>query len=319
MSDVLTSYLFLYAVYESELAPDSYKETAKQHPRASPVIYEKHVLLATGSIHDNNKESPISPNNKLSQSESNDKLSSPPKTITETVTEKLAPAYASVAETTHSIASKIPGLTISAPTEAPQTRNSSSPLAPLTTSARTPPSPQTFSAQLAPQPLSAPTAAAASTRSFSGLLAPEPRKQVSSSGGGDQQQVWDKGVSVKEYLLHKFEPGEDDRALSRAISEAISPRKTLGEMSVVDKVREAVSSLLRNDSILRSQSKPTVDSPSKPAFDSPSKPEVSSLSIPEVSCPSKTVRLTRSATKAPSHTPFSSNAPEGNSMIDPFQ
>lgn len=38
-------------------------------------------------------------------------------------------------------------------------------------------------------------------------------------------QVWDKGVSMKEYIIQKFEPGEDDRALSRVISKAISPRK----------------------------------------------------------------------------------------------
>ncbi|PON68827.1 low-temperature-induced protein [Trema orientale] len=289
-------------MYESELAPESYKETARQHPRAIPVISEKHALPETGSVNDNNKENPLSPNNKLTQTKSNDKPFSPTKTITETVsqkltpalgtvTEKLGPAYASVAETTHSIASKIPGLTVSSTTEASRTKNSSSPLAPiLTSSARTPP-PQTFSAQLAPQPLSA-HAAATPSQPFSGPVAPESTKHVSFSCG--DQQVWDKGVSVKEYLLHKLEPGDDDRALSRAISEAISPKKTPGDMSVVDKVREAVSSLLRNDSLDRTPSKSAVTSPSKSA----------------VASPSKSVRLTRSATKASSQIPISSNARE---------
>ncbi|KAE9585991.1 hypothetical protein Lal_00010121 [Lupinus albus] len=31
-------------MYESEVAPEGYKENARQHPRANPVISEKHVL-----------------------------------------------------------------------------------------------------------------------------------------------------------------------------------------------------------------------------------------------------------------------------------
>lgn len=40
------------------------------------------------------------------------------------------------------------------------------------------------------------------------------------------RQVWDKGVSMKEYISQKFEPSEDDRELSRVITKAISPRKS---------------------------------------------------------------------------------------------
>lgn len=55
-----------------------------------------------------------------------------------------------------------------------------------------------------------------------------------------ESQTWDKGhVSVKEYLMHKFEPGEDERALSKVITETISPRR--------DKVRVAMSSFLKNE------------------------------------------------------------------------
>lgn len=296
-------------MYESELAPESYKETARQHPRAIPVVSDKHVLPATDAVNYNNKENPLSPTNKLTQMKSNDKLYSPPKNITETsqklapalgiVTEKLGPAYAPVAETTHSTASKIPGLTVSSPTEASQTK-SSSPLAPQTISSTRTSKPQTLSVHFAPQPLSAPASTTSDQSSFSGPVFPEAIKHVNSSGGGDQQ-VWDKGVSVKEYLLHKFEPGEDERALSRAISEAISPKKSPGDMSVVDKVREAVSSLLRNDSIDRSPPKPAavVSSPSKPSRSSPS----------------KSMKLTRSATKSSSQIPISSNAREGNLII----
>ncbi|KAH7678135.1 hypothetical protein IHE45_07G130200 [Dioscorea alata] len=57
---------------------------------------------------------------------------------------------------------------------------------------------------------------------------------------------YDKGVSVKEFVLQKLEPGEDDKALSKVITESMSPRKSnqAGEKGVMEKFREAVSSLL---------------------------------------------------------------------------
>ncbi|KAJ9548301.1 hypothetical protein OSB04_020844 [Centaurea solstitialis] len=66
-------------------------------------------------------------------------------------------------------------------------------------------------------------------------------------GTEGESQTRDKGVSVKEYLMHKFEPGEDERALSLAITQTISPRR--------DKVREAMSSFLKNDEPSESTSK----------------------------------------------------------------
>ncbi|KAL6516431.1 hypothetical protein OROGR_019736 [Orobanche gracilis] len=39
-----------------------------------------------------------------------------------------------------------------------------------------------------------------------------------------------------------MEPGEDERALSQPITEAISPRRTPSNTSVVEKVKEAVTS-----------------------------------------------------------------------------
>lgn len=65
------------------------------------------------------------------------------------------------------------------------------------------------------------------------------------------KMVSDKGISVKEYLRNKLEPGEEDRALSEVITDAISSRKGSprqgGETSVVEKVREAASTLLRKE------------------------------------------------------------------------
>ncbi|MQL97819.1 hypothetical protein Taro_030515 [Colocasia esculenta] len=109
------------------------------------------------------------------------------KTLTETVTEILSPAYAAVTEATRRITSKIP-------------------------------SPQ---------------------------LSGQDREAMS-------KQMWDKGISVKEYLLQKLEPGEDEKALSEVITEAMSPKKRsadaggAAEVGMVEIVRGAVTSLLGN-------------------------------------------------------------------------
>ncbi|RWW87679.1 hypothetical protein BHE74_00003482 [Ensete ventricosum] len=101
------------------------------------------------------------------------------KTLSETVTELLTPAYAAVSEATQAIASKIQGSS--------------------------------------------------------------PRYEMVA------KQVWDKGVSVKEYLMQKLEPGEEDRVLCEVITEAVSPRYVshgCAEAGAVMKTREeAVSSL----------------------------------------------------------------------------
>ncbi|CAA6655020.1 unnamed protein product [Spirodela intermedia] len=59
---------------------------------------------------------------------------------------------------------------------------------------------------------------------------------------GDQAR--DKGISVKEYLLLKLEPQEEDKALSEVITEAMSPRKGVngGELGM-EKLKDVVTSL----------------------------------------------------------------------------
>ncbi|MFS7934545.1 hypothetical protein Hanom_Chr05g00392801 [Helianthus anomalus] len=54
-----------------------------------------------------------------------------------------------------------------------------------------------------------------------------------------ESKTIDKGVSVKEYLMHKFEPGQDERALSKVITQTISPRRY--------KMREDMNSFLKNE------------------------------------------------------------------------
>ncbi|CAL9187889.1 unnamed protein product [Musa hybrid cultivar] len=100
------------------------------------------------------------------------------KTLSETVTEILTPAYAAVSEATQAIASKFQGSS--------------------------------------------------------------PRYEMVA------KQVWDKGVSMKEYLMQKLEPGEEDRALCEVITGAVSPRNVshgCAEAGAVKTREEAVSSL----------------------------------------------------------------------------
>ncbi|THG04669.1 hypothetical protein TEA_003480 [Camellia sinensis var. sinensis] len=221
-------------LYESELAPETYKEKARQHPRADPVVSGKHILTSTTKNEvevevevaveveqekqkENENENVKEQAKEQEQEQAKEKekvkekekpISPTNKTITETMTEKLTPAYNTVADATHTIASKIAGLTVSTTNE---------------------------------------TGTVGVCPGSSGIQnlgrVSETRETV--TGGG--LQMWDKGVSVKEYLMQKLEPGEDDRALSQAITDAISPRKTRGELGVVEKVKGAMNLLLRNE------------------------------------------------------------------------
>lgn len=139
-------------MYESELAPDEYKGTARQNPRAVPVISEKHVLpnSTSQSANEQEREKPQGFNNKT------------------------------VTENTTIVTLKVEELTVSSPRKG--------------------------------------------------------------------EQKWDKGVSAKELLIKKLEPGEDERALSQVISQAISPRRSPSDMGMVGKVKEAVTSWIWNES-----------------------------------------------------------------------
>jgi len=195
-------------MYESELAPEGYKETARQHPRAVHFVSEKHVLACSVNLgaadHQQEKEKP-----KMAENV--------------TTAQKLSPL-----DETHPIASKFKGLSVSAPAGS---QSVSGEAAPQPMSCRWP----------APQTCSSPGGSTRQTGS-----APAAPHSGNASFG---EQIWDKGVSVKEYLIHKIEPGEDERALSQVISETLStPRRIPGDLGVVEKVREAVTSLLRNES-----------------------------------------------------------------------
>ncbi|XP_020879898.1 uncharacterized protein LOC9313580 [Arabidopsis lyrata subsp. lyrata] len=206
-------------MYESKKAPEELKETARQHPRENPVITETNVLSVLPAKQDAEQEQKdctgsntehhpvISEKNVLSdvkqekpadsdtttivtektrkECTSQQEPISPSKTVTETVTEKLAPAYAKVSDATQAITKKIQDMAFPEPTEPEEEVND---VAEINTAGTNQPT-------------------------------------------GFNTKVWDKGVSMKEYISQKFEPSEDDRELSRVISKAISPRKGSSQTS----------------------------------------------------------------------------------------
>ncbi|KAK4366382.1 hypothetical protein RND71_014262 [Anisodus tanguticus] len=197
-------------MYESELAPEPLKEAARQHPRADPVISEKHVL-PTSIKHE------VTEPEQVIEHDNTEKLpDNPSKTITETVTEKLAPVYAAVSDATHAIASKISNLTLT------NTDNQESEI------------------QNAPK-----TGQFADQSNVNKL---GEYVEQNASGLTSPTQKWDKGVSVKEYFVEKFEPGEGERSLSQIITEAMSPRQAAsGDIGILKKMKGAVTSLIRSD------------------------------------------------------------------------
>ena len=195
-------------MYESEVAPEAYKENARQHPRANPVISEKHVLhthVKEEGVEEQDQDKPPSPVKSTATTQPSTITTtptppSPSMKRNEKVAEKLIPAYAEGSDdAANSISSKIQGLAVS----------------------RTP------SANMSSQTSSSLTS--------------------SSSLPVSGKNTSPKGASVKEYLKIKFEPGGDEKALSEVISEAMSPRKTPANAGMMEKVRGAVNSLLRNE------------------------------------------------------------------------
>ncbi|XP_073133490.1 uncharacterized protein [Henckelia pumila] len=267
-------------MYESELAPASYIENARQHPRADPVLSEKLILPNSSKLEaaDQEKGEPISTS----------------KTISETVSEKFSPAYAAVSDATHTIASKIASLTVTAPESQETSRNASKihEGAQDTTT-------HVASISVAPH-------------------ADYDAKKLSETSGnlsksGIIPQKWDKGVSMKEYFLNKLEPGEDEKALSQAIKEAISPRKTATtDAGVVDKVKEAVTSFFWNEEQSNSMAKTGGSTSVRPFFsDNPTTPTYTKQN--RISTNTHPAKISKSASANYSrHIPISTNAHEEN-------
>ncbi|KAL0436610.1 UNVERIFIED_CONTAM: hypothetical protein Sradi_0368900 [Sesamum radiatum] len=262
-------------MYESEAAPESLKETARQHPRAVPVVSQNHMVPnRTKLVAAKEDHAPVSPNN----------------TVIEAVSGKLGPAYAAVSDATEKVASKIAGLAVITPDA------------------------QESAANLPTQTEGGGQERARNTVHFGDPANPgyEAKKTVENSGNLRQYatsspQKWDKGISVKEYFMNKLEPGEDERALSQAITEAISPRRSTGDSGVVEKVKEAVTSFFWHDEPSNSTAK-AARSSSPPVS---SKTTSSAPLLRSHSTKARSSELYRSASANSSPVPVSSNAHEG--------
>ncbi|GAB2214753.1 hypothetical protein Droror1_Dr00019116 [Drosera rotundifolia] len=197
------------------------------------------------------------------------------KTMTETVTEKFAPAYATVSGAAHAITSKIQGMTSSIPSSPLKktlTEEQGNPvlsredkIVSVKESEKLPsleeaiadneiqekdtvPSPgktisETVSKKLAP----AYATISDATHAITSKIQEMSTSMLTDDSGGINTRNWDKGVSVKEYIKNKLEPGEDDKALSQVISDAISPKKNPDDKGVIEKVKDAVTSMLQSE------------------------------------------------------------------------
>ncbi|KAG6412488.1 hypothetical protein SASPL_125167 [Salvia splendens] len=275
-------------MYESEAAPECLKETARQHPRAEPVISMSHrapnmnheaAMLGT--------DQPASPNpiadktravvEKLAtacalSAGSHKNKNNNNTSTTQTVANELAPAYAAVSDATHHTYTAVSDAThnINANTISNTTHAVADKLAPayaaVSDATHTGASMITNTSHAVADKLGpACTAVSDATQQIASKIASiavasgakpyqEAKAELVREDAGNVKQcasgspqTYDKGVSVKEYFLSKLEPGDDERALSQAITEAISPRKSTGETGVVDLVKEAVSSFFRQE------------------------------------------------------------------------
>lgn len=282
-------------MYESEMAPEGYKENVRQHSRMSPRSPQTHVLSNNEKLGlEQAREKTLSRSlsrkttHPAATAATSTTLSGPSNIITKPIAEEnMSPAYAEGSETAQYITSKVHGLSVSKPGEG----HISSPTAATThklsslslRTSRTPPA--KMPSQTGPS-----TPRASSIRMGTPPRSPPSSAPPSASNTSPTSQIWDKGVSVKEYLMNKFEPGEDEKALSKVISEAMSPRRTPGDVGVIEKVREAVTSLLRTEE------------PEKPA-------DTDTTTTTTTHTPSQ-VSASTSTTHAPSQIPVSFNAQE---------
>ncbi|XP_029130802.1 uncharacterized protein PB18E9.04c [Cajanus cajan] len=278
-------------------------------------------------------------NNNTNKNANADTLSGPTITTTETVSRKLAPVHIEAPDEAQSITTKVQNLaeSNSKPTEHHRDHTASSSAAAAVTpkatnnaslsyaAPRTAPakalsrgsstSPRSFAPSppvtpIAHVPVKVPSQVSSSSpRTFasSPSVTPTAPASVTTPPSGKNTspsaQIWDKGVSVKEYLMTKLEPGEDEKALSQVISEAMSPRRTPGDAGVMEKVREAVTSLLR-----------TEGSPKYTDTSNPNTP-TSATTTPRMSSQFPASTTPNTSPRSPSQMPASTNASRAASQM----
>ncbi|KAL1552899.1 hypothetical protein AAHA92_13641 [Salvia divinorum] len=270
-------------MYESEAAPDCLKETARQHPRAEPVVSMSHrapnmnheaAMLGSDqpaspdTIADKTRAvveklaTACAPSAAAHKNNNNNNNTSMIKSTTQTVANKLAPAYAAVSDathninanmisnTTHAVADKLApayaAVSGATHTGASMIANTSHAVADKLGPACTVMSDATHQIASKIASIAVTSPGAKPSQEAKAELVCEDAGNLKQCATGSPQ-TYDKGVSVKEYFLSKLEPGDDERALSQAITEAISPRKSAGDTGVVDLVKEAVTSFFRQE------------------------------------------------------------------------
>ncbi|KAJ6424909.1 hypothetical protein OIU84_025644 [Salix udensis] len=217
-------------MYESEMAPERYKETARQNPRAVPVISEAHVLPGSLTCAE---DKPVTET--VSEEQENEKT---PKTLTQTVAEKLAPAYSTVSVGAHAIASKIQSLAISAP----ETVISETHVLPSSVAGAAEDRPIIGTGSGKQENEKSPKTL---TETVAEKLAPAYNTVSVGAAGLDPVE----GGRAAEFVAGptKVELDQVTSDPSRApvaAASATSPWKTAGDVSVVNKVGDAVDSLL---------------------------------------------------------------------------
>ncbi|XP_027343402.1 uncharacterized protein LOC113855972 [Abrus precatorius] len=97
-------------MYESELAPEGYKENARQHPRANPVISEKHVLqtcIKSGVQQDRENSLGLVNSTTTTQPQTTTPTHAGPNcTMNATIAQKLTPIIVGGSDSSNSLSSK---------------------------------------------------------------------------------------------------------------------------------------------------------------------------------------------------------------------
>ncbi|KAJ6755334.1 LOW-TEMPERATURE-INDUCED PROTEIN [Salix purpurea] len=218
-------------MYESEMAPERYKETARQNPRAVPVISEAHVLPGSLTCAE---DRPVTET--VSEEQENEKS---PKTLTQTVAEKLAPAYSTVSVGAHAIASKIQSLAISAP----ETVISETHVLPSSVAGAAEDRPiiGTGSGKQENEKIQSLAVSALETPGAAGLDPVEGGRAAEFVAGPTKVEL---DQVTSDPSRAPVAAASDDKSPSQATSQATSPWKTAGDVSVVNKVGDAVDFLL---------------------------------------------------------------------------
>ncbi|EPS59862.1 hypothetical protein M569_14943 [Genlisea aurea] len=179
-------------IYESEAAPESLREHARQHPRAVPVVSESR-RVPSNIKKTEEEEAHI-------ETDPEEEKKEPNRTDSEKLT--IPAAYAAAVSddaTAETLASKIASLTTVSTTAKTEDEQRGGPIEDETETDETP--------------------------------SAEPNRSRTAS-------------SVKEFLMNKLEPGDDERALSQAITAAITPNSA----AVKKKMRGALTSLFSDAS-----------------------------------------------------------------------